>query len=371
MTKLGRNEPCWCGSELKYKRCHLNRASEPPITIQEEKEAVRQTFGKKYCIHPKAGNECSGNIVKAHTIQKKGFGLSRIARNGQVYRYAHIRPSGSATKVFGADLVHITNASTFTGFCSFHDNSTFQEIENNPFQVTEEHTFLLSYRAVAKEVFLKRAQFELIKFLRTLDRGKDTESQQHVQKYLDVWGNLGVVAGLKELEHHRQIYDNALMISDFSDVHYYVIELDRIPDFMCSGTVQPDYDFHGNVLQDWTDTTIMLDHITLSLIATDKGGAAVFSWCGKNEASEKLVKSLHSLADDQIPHALVRYVFENFENVYASPAWWEALDKATQKKLLARLLSTLNTRRTSACLKDDGLRVVSWKVTDRKTNLSL
>lgn len=21
--KLGRNEPCWCGSGLKYKRCHL------------------------------------------------------------------------------------------------------------------------------------------------------------------------------------------------------------------------------------------------------------------------------------------------------------------------------------------------------------
>ncbi|EIZ0312434.1 SEC-C metal-binding domain-containing protein [Vibrio parahaemolyticus] len=23
--KLGRNEPCWCGSKKKYKRCHLGR----------------------------------------------------------------------------------------------------------------------------------------------------------------------------------------------------------------------------------------------------------------------------------------------------------------------------------------------------------
>ncbi|MSR83007.1 MAG: hypothetical protein EXS58_08795 [Candidatus Latescibacteria bacterium] len=22
--KLGRNEPCWCGSGKKYKKCHLN-----------------------------------------------------------------------------------------------------------------------------------------------------------------------------------------------------------------------------------------------------------------------------------------------------------------------------------------------------------
>ena len=139
---------------------------------------------------------------------------------------------------------------------------------------------------------------------------------------------------------------------------------------MCSGMVQPDYDFHGNVLQDWTDTAITLDHITFSLIATDKGGAAVFSWCGKNEASEKLVKSLHTLADDQIPNALTRYAFENFENVYASPTWWEGLDKAAQNKLLARLLSTFKTRRTSSCLMDDGLRIVGWKVTARKANLS-
>lgn len=370
MPKLGRNEPCWCGSGLKFKKCHLNRSSETPVTIQEEIDAFRQTFGKKYCIHPKAGNECSGNIVKAHTIQKKGFGLSRIARSGQVYRYAHIRTAQSGKKVFGAELIPIKSASTFTGFCSFHDNSTFQAIENNPLQATEEHTFLLGYRAIAKEVFNKRAQLELITFQRTLDRGKDAGSQQYIQRYLDAWES-GVSAGLKELEHHRQIYDKALVASDFSDEHYYIIWLDQIPDFMCSGTVQPDYDFHGNLLQDWTDTAITLDHITFSLIATDTGGAAVFSWCGKNEASEKLVKSLHSLTDDQIPHAIVRYVFENFENVYSSPDWWEGLDKAEQEKLLARLLSTFETHRSSACLTDDGQRIVTWKVISRETNLSL
>ena len=26
MAKLGRNDPCWCGSERKYKRCHLGSA---------------------------------------------------------------------------------------------------------------------------------------------------------------------------------------------------------------------------------------------------------------------------------------------------------------------------------------------------------
>jgi hypothetical protein len=368
MTKLGRNEPCWCNSGLKYKHCHLNRAGEPRVTTQEKVEASQRTFGKKYCIHPKAGNECSGNIVKAHTIQRKGFGLTRIARNERVYRFGYYGPQNG--RLFGAELVPIKTASTFTGFCGFHDNSTFREIEVNPLVAKEEHAFLLGYRIIAHETFLKRADKEHIAFLRTLDRGKDLATQKQIQQRADEWEK-GVVAGLKELEHHKVFYDKALVGSDFSNVHYYILELDRIPDFMCSGAVQPDYDFDGNLLQDWLNLTSCLDHITFSLIATDKGGAAVFSWCGKNEASENLMRSFDSMKDDELPHALTRYVFESFENVYASPTWWEGLDKADQEKLLARLRSNFEKSRASAYLKDDGQRVATWKVTDRKTNLSL
>ncbi|MCG9633118.1 SEC-C metal-binding domain-containing protein [Vibrio sp. Isolate30] len=37
--KLGRNEPCWCGSKKKYKRCHLGRDKQAPVdkgTIMKE-----------------------------------------------------------------------------------------------------------------------------------------------------------------------------------------------------------------------------------------------------------------------------------------------------------------------------------------------
>jgi hypothetical protein len=365
MSKRGRNELCWCGSGLKYKRCHLNRASETPVTIQEGIEAFNQTFGKKYCIHPKAGAECVGNIVKAHTIQKKGFGLTRIARNGQVYGFVH---HGIAQhKSFGAKLMHINAASTFTGFCGFHDNSTFLEVETNPFKGNEEHSFLLGYRAIAKELFLKRAQLEQISFLRKCDKGRDAATQKLMQRDLDYWEE-GVSAGVKEIEHYRQIYEKGLVASNYSDEHYYIIESDQTPDFMCSGTTQPEYDFEGNLLQDLSDTSSLLDHITFSLIATDTGGAAVFGWYGENKSSDWLIKSLHSLPDEQIPHAIARYVFESYENVYASPDWWEGLDAPTQEKLVARALSTFETVRAPSCLIDDGVRAVGWKVRSRKTN---
>jgi methionyl aminopeptidase len=28
MVRPGRNEPCWCGSGVKYKRCHLDADEE-------------------------------------------------------------------------------------------------------------------------------------------------------------------------------------------------------------------------------------------------------------------------------------------------------------------------------------------------------
>lgn len=365
---MGRNESCWCGSGLKYKRCHLNRASETPITIQEGIESFSETFGKKYCIHPNAGNECRGNIVKAHTIQKKGFGLTRIARGGNVYGFIYQRHN--LNKSFGPKLMHINTASTFTGFCGFHDNSTFREIETNPFLGNEEHTFLLGYRAIAKESFLKRAQLEQISSLRKLDKGKDVTAQKLMQQELNWWEE-GVSAGANEIEHFRKTYERALVASDYSDQHYYILELDQTPEFMCSGAMQPEYDFQGNQLQELSDTSTLLDHITFSLVATDTGGAAVFGWYGENKASEALITSLHSLQDVQIPDAITRYVFESYENVYASPDWWEGLDASSQEKLVSRLLSTLETERTASCLIDDGLRMVRWKVTSRKTNLTL
>ncbi|MET0372072.1 MAG: SEC-C metal-binding domain-containing protein, partial [Sphingobium sp.] len=31
--KLGRNDPCWCKSGKKYKKCHLNRSESQPMSL--------------------------------------------------------------------------------------------------------------------------------------------------------------------------------------------------------------------------------------------------------------------------------------------------------------------------------------------------
>jgi hypothetical protein len=372
--KLGRNDPCWCGSGLKYKRCHLYRDRAEPLRPSEALAAIKKAFGKRYCLHPQASPQnCHGNIVRAHTIQRGG-GLTRIAEEGHVYNcLVHRRRLSPASANLQPTLVGINKASTFTGFCALHDNEAFAPIEDQPFQSIPEHAFLLAYRAISSEVFLKKASLELASLRRSLDRGRSLREQVLIQQFAEYF-DAGLTKGLEELEELKTLCDDILLRNEYSDVKYYIIRLRDPPEIMCNAVHQPEYDFQGNVLQQLDDLDESARYMHFSLIATDDGGAAVFSWT-KERGCPEFIMSLHALSDDEMPHAVVRYVFEFFENTYFSPVWWDSLAASTQRKLIQRQLTELPPRfeypRDRTCLQDDGIRAVNWEIVSRDTNLSL
>ena len=128
----------------------------------ELKRARADTRTEKYCLHPSAcPGTCGSVIARAHTVQLRG-GLSRIARNGHVYRYSgDVFDYGSPGRLVHR-LIGIRNASTFPGFCDLHDNGTFEPIDNEFFYATAEQCFLLGYRAIARAIFTKRREKRLV-----------------------------------------------------------------------------------------------------------------------------------------------------------------------------------------------------------------
>jgi len=54
------------------------------------------------------------------------------------------------------ELVGINNASTFTGFCSEHDNTIFSKVEKETFLGSQEQCFPVAYRALARELCTKK-----------------------------------------------------------------------------------------------------------------------------------------------------------------------------------------------------------------------
>ena len=369
--RLGRNDPCWCGSGKKYKKCHLNRESAPRRTIQEVIGTAQAVYAQEVCLHPDPST-CNRGIIKAHSVQQNG-GLSRIAVKGKVYgiRENNVGDLSKHNGLLAPKLVGVGRASTFTGMCGFHDDQTFAPIEKKPFVACPEHAFLLAYRHFCKEVFTKRAAANLLSLLRTSDAGQPFDMQVALQRRVDVMQG-GFDQGHRDTETIKSSYDKALLAKDYSAVRYYVVRFKEVPDVLCCSGNFPVFDFEGNTLQRLLDDKLP-DHVTFSIIATDAGGAVVFSWLGDCQCSERLVKSVNKLPDADIADAVVRHAFEYCENIYIFPTWWDALDQAKKMALGRRSTEAANVtvERKNNCLMYDGFNYVNWTVTVRESNLTL
>lgn len=360
-----RNKPCWCGSGLKYKKCHLGRErQERPNAFQIAAEQLK-LFKRPRCLHPSAPAECKGGIVRAHTVRRRGD-LTTIARDGHVYHgnadLKVLRQTGGRIQ---AQLIGIKKASTFLGFCGFHDVHTFAPLETEPFAATERQCFLLAYRALAREHYMKAAHIDSIPLYREFDPGLSSPQQALIQGAVQA-----MLAASKEslsnLIYHKRLYDADLLASAYSAMRFLVLHLDRAPSIVAGGMTQPKYDFEGRLLQDMGVLGVdRWDLISFSLIATEAGGAGVFSWRENSDSCcQALIDSFLQIPYDRQADALLRFIFENFENAYISPDWWERLPSAIRFSLEERMshgASPLYPTEPS-CLLDDGVRAADWRV---------
>jgi hypothetical protein len=108
------------------------RKKQKLLNIWEVAKEHRELFSTKHCLAPDPMKvNCSGSIIRAHTVPKSGS-LRQIARDGHVYSF--IPSLENLIKYQGRlhpELVGINKASTFTGFCSEHDNTIFSKVEKD------------------------------------------------------------------------------------------------------------------------------------------------------------------------------------------------------------------------------------------------
>ena len=377
-NKIGRNDPCWCGSDKKYKRCHLGREAQPELGQQEAIKRFVKRSKKGQCLHPDASPKtCSGRVIKAHTIQRNG-GLDHIAKDGHVYN-ALFHPSKLPRRRHNLNTnlnrVGIGEASTFKGFCSHHDNELFTSIDDKPFNGDIEQIMLLGYRSICHELHSKRFAFDIDEQLKDFDRGSPVRYQQAYQRALS-FRDAGIEVSIQELEEAKELYQNAIFENQHENISYYVVFFDKHPDLLCSGICQATHDFRGRELFNLADLTTPASWVAFSLIVSGAGGAAVFSCPNNHKDSIKFLSTLNELPDDDQSHAIVRFAFEFFENTYFSPDWWNGLDNEIRVRLKKRQLNDLfgvfgdaEHERATDCLVDDGIRAVDWKVESKIVSL--
>ncbi len=360
-----RNLSCWCGSGKKYKKCHLNREVQQRPSPWNHETSLRKLFAAKGCLHPQASEStCVGAIVNGHTVRRSAD-LKAIARQGHVYQgYADVASLNRTGGVFLPKLVGINQASTFTGFCQGHDTSAFAPLENDLFEPTTEQAFLLAYRPLLKELYLKQRHLESLALVRETDKGTPLSHQLETQQIVRLM-EAGVVKALSDIGRHKRSFDNDFMANDYSNIRHVVFDLDRSPDIVCSGVFQPTVSFSGRLIQDTGDLFTDLDFASFSLLANAGSGAAVFAWrADSDRASSILVDSLLALPSADIPNALVRFVFTTLENAFWRPEWWEGLSDELRQSAIARINYgiSLGSRLTRRDLTNDGRRFVDWVV---------
>jgi hypothetical protein len=65
--RLGRNDPCWCGSGQKYKTCHLQDDDAKTLALREQSRAAAEQEQEKH-----AGHRCASYQPQTHKIPAAG-----------------------------------------------------------------------------------------------------------------------------------------------------------------------------------------------------------------------------------------------------------------------------------------------------------
>lgn len=333
------------------------------LIIREWKSA----HGGGECIHHSAPDECVGGVIDAHSVQRRG-GLSRIARDGHVLIFTPRDPFSVVDERgrVGPRKVGVRQATTFRGFCARHDNETFRPIDDQNFEPTLEQLSLLAYRAFAYEYSAKVRVLELISNTRAPDRRLPIWAEAERQAYLDAM-QTGFAHGVDDLTVYRGKFDSLLVEEAWGFMTHVVLRLDSLPPILVAGATHPEFDFNGEALQDLR-TVDVPEALFVSVVPDDHdGGIAALSWFSEHLAPKRLVESMVSLGDPELPDALFRLVFGSFENVPIAPTFWDSLPGELRESLIERWQVSLTEATSSSQFRDDGQRIAPFKVVGRDT----
>jgi len=331
--KIGRNDPCWCGSGIKYKKCHLNRENQKAINQRVIHKQLSSFYDKKYCSIPKSmKHECSKRIVKAHSVSKKSS-LKDISKNGHVLTTFKTISKDKITSKIVPKQIGINIASTFTGFCSKHDKELFSPIEDKPFEITPYNCFLVAYRALARELFVKKSSSGTFDLIKDLDKGFSLVNQlsiQNAHQYFSKNNDLTT----NDLKYMKSIYDLCLENNDFIPINHMIFQLNSIPKVMTSAIVAPPFDFQGQAVQELTtDPKDIPDYLAINVFSSNNVGYIVISWLEEHEKIRS--RFCESLLKTKCPaDNLLCFIFSAIENIYISEDWWNKLNLKYKDNLL-------------------------------------
>lgn len=373
------SENCPCGSENKFINCckkNIDASTRIDIDQFRNNRHTTDWMIKKYkgmnislCLHPNHA-ECIAPIISAHALQNNGI-LSRLAVNNHVKIIVHVTEKVKTEKIielnerliqetllnsskeytdklkellsmidkkelkkfFGKRLVleeekivlkykvekqGKNEATTFTGFCKYHDSSIFAPIEIYEYKGDIQQNFLFAYRVFVQEYHEK---LRLVNYYKDLFR-KEPSLYNQTSFVMDY--------RFRQLDEFymdklKRIFDKAINEEDFDIFETIKIELPNAYDFAVSAMITPEIDLVGNMLNDiFSLEKELCGFLYLTIFPTDTSTIVLFSWL--KEDSDFFINyknQILSLTYEELKKYLNNFIPKYTTNIVISPRLWD------------------------------------------------
>lgn len=334
---VNNSEKCLCGSGKTFKDCCKSKINDyinitedifkNPHRINHKLQQQMKLTDFKICFHPDKAN-CRGYIKGAHALQNNGV-LSLIAEDG------HVMVTDPLNKIREGFILHKlskNDATTFYGFCHYHDTEIFKEIETVPYTNQLKQNFLYAYRAF---MYLFHKRVRLLKACE--DVFKEFPALATMQKFIDKYRDEEFF--LTDDLSYKADFDDAFINSNFDILESYVYEFKDRYDFAVTTSFTPAYDLKGKQIDgDYTDNT-RLSSVFVTAFPTKTNFYFILS-CLKRDYKnlQSYFNQIKDLNEEELKIFLNNVLPTYTSNIILSPRlWnrWTIFSKKEYEKMIA------------------------------------
>uniref|UniRef100_UPI00404A02F4 hypothetical protein n=1 Tax=Fulvivirga sp. TaxID=1931237 RepID=UPI00404A02F4 len=320
----------------------------------------------KECFHFNS-EQCSKDIISAHSIQRgKILTLleENINGNSTVYSFLHLKFDDNGRPV-GFDPLGKKTASTFYGFCGYHDTEIFKSIENNDVDLNnDEHCFLLSYRAFAKDYHAKKETLQ----------GYKNNLFYRMPGLKDIRQGMinGSELGLRDADFVKNRLNELLKDKNYGELEFLTYKLDYMVPIALAASFNPDYSYKNELLNLSGDSSIEYEFVNFIIQPTLSGETLILLSClPEQKKSVKFIDQLYQLKPLLFEKAISSLAIAYVENTFVSPSIWGRLSLLEREQLLSELfLTSPQSRSTLVGFFHSKLNLLDRKFRKANSNIS-
>ena len=303
------------------------------IELSKEISSFYRECNFRECVFPDQSS-CSEKVIKAHSIQKNKI-LNYIAENGMVI--SSDMKKTLFTKEF--EEIGINSASTFFGFCNYHDTNIFSEIENKEYAGSIEQNFLHAYRACALEYVKKKVSVCFYK--KAMKKYKYNPYELMFYKKLN-----GALWGVKDYYSILEQLSNELIKPkdkrNFDIISSKIFQLPYESLLAVNACFSIEYDFQENLINDLTDTSKRPAPIFLNIFPNDGITFILFSWLSEDwETYKSIISKLETFTSIQIEIFFSNLIICHCEKFFISPSKYSQMPKKIRRLFVLQYMNTL------------------------------